>query len=51
MGVTVRPLRPDELGLYLDSPEAIEGWVPRITDQSLDILLRTMCAYADQADS
>jgi putative acetyltransferase len=53
MGVTVRPLRPDELRLYLEvvtrairglaasyySPEAIEGWVPRITDQSLDELM------------
>ena len=52
MGVTVRPLRPDELRMYLDvvarairglaashySPEAIDGWVPKITDQSLQEL-------------
>ena len=49
MGVAVRFLRPDELGLYLDivtaairglaashyPADAIEGWVPKITDDFL----------------
>jgi hypothetical protein len=49
MGVVVRALRGDELRTYLEvvarairghaashySPEAIEGWVPQITDDSL----------------
>jgi putative acetyltransferase len=52
MSLTVRPLRPDELRVYLDivsrairglaashySSEAIDGWVPRMTDQSIQEL-------------
>lgn len=52
MGVSIRLLRPHELCMYLDvvtrairglaashySPEAIDGWLPRITDQSLQEL-------------
>jgi putative acetyltransferase len=52
MGIAIRLLRPDELRLYLEivarairglatshySPEAIDGWIPKITDESLDEL-------------
>jgi len=58
MAVTVRPLRPEELRLYLDivarairglaathyPPDAIEGWAPKITEESL----RELTTNADQ---